>query len=128
MSAKFTIADESRDNSASVFNNKSLSVGERYQYFSIPSGTATGVIFTTGGGVFHSIVSQATGGSGNLWLWDVSDTATAPAIGASASAVARYNSVPQLNHVYDAIVGGALIYRLSAINSDGITVMYTTGS
>lgn len=123
------LIDESNpDRSAKVYNNKALRVTNSYSYYSVPSGTATGAISTTGG-ILHSVTFGASAAGAKFWLFDVSGGGSAGDIGASASAVARFEGGSHnRTHIFDAIFSGGLTYRLSAQVADGITVVYTTAT
>ena len=126
MPAKFSIADEVQDDRvAQIFSDKSVRTSQRYTYYTVPSGTATAAIATTGG-VLHSVIFTSSAAGASFWLFDSAGTAND--IGNSASAVARYSGIGASNgsgtHLYNAILGSGLTYRLSAAVADGITVVY----
>lgn len=124
------IVDETyQDRSAKVFSSRALKVSEAYSYYTVPSGTATGVI-AAGPGILHSVVftQSATAGA----LLHLTDSATvaltvgdnsASAIGKEFEPLAARNT-----YLFDAIFNSGLCYRLSAQNCGGIIITYSVAS
>jgi len=123
MPAKFTVADETRDDrTAEVFADKSLRTRSEFTYYSVPSATATAAI-STGGGMLHSVIFGASAAGSKFWLFDSAGTAND--IGDTASAVARFEGGSGNNQfTFNSILNSGLTYRLSAAVTDGITVIY----
>jgi hypothetical protein len=121
------IADETYpDRTAKVYSSKALRVSEAYNYYSVPSATATGAILTSAG-ILHSVIFGSSAAGTKFWLFDSAGTAND--IGNSASAVARFEGGAASKQViFNALLNSGLCYRLSAISQDGITIVYSAAS
>lgn len=133
--AKFIIADEI-DNSrtADVLTGGALETVKVYDYYYVPSATATGSI-STAPCYLHSVVvaGTATVGNGRLGLFNLTNQA------ACASA-AKCNAGQAVNvsgfivetkergcYIFDALMDSSLMYRLSGVGDGscpGITITY----
>ena len=124
------VVDETSFKSQRVFSNGAARGMAAFNYYALPSASATGSVATSAG-VLHSIIFQSSATAATyLWLFDCAG-ASAGAIGTSASAVARFDltSVTRGTYLFDAIFNGGLRYRLSgAEGCDGITVTYSLAS
>lgn len=124
--AKFIIADEVNDSTtADVLSSGALEVNSVYNYITIPSGTASGVLVAAPC-YLHTIVVANTAAAGAVFhLFDtLTACATAGSTQSSSSAVARIDLGARNTYLFDTYIGTALTYRLSGIVCDGITVTY----
>jgi len=124
---KSVIVDEVNDSySADVYADGMVKAGAQYIYAGIPSGTASGNIASTSGKyLLHSVIFANTG-SGVFLVGNVTaGGASAISTQNSASAMKFFASNTSPYYVIiDAIFDRGLVYRLSGIDTDGISVTY----
>lgn len=124
---KMFITDEVNDQyTADVYADGTLKAGEQFTFVRIPSGTASGNIASTSGKyLLHSVIFANTG-SGIFMVGDMTaGGASAISVANSGSALTFYGcNVAPYSVVLDAIFNRGLVYRLSAIDMNGIAVTY----
>jgi roadblock/LC7 domain-containing protein len=123
---KVFITDEVNDSYvADVYADGQLKAGAQYIVVGIPSGTASGNIASTSGKyLLHSVIFANTG-SGVFLVGDMTaGGASAISTQLSASAIKFFATGTPYSVIVDGIFNRGLVYRLSALDTDGIIVTY----
>jgi hypothetical protein len=124
--AKFIIADENNDSmTADVLKSGALEVAPVYTNYFMNSGTASGIAVAAPC-YLHTVTIQSTAVKGQLYLGNQLLTASASAIGGltSAGLIAKIDLAARGSYLFDSIVENNLIYRLTGLDCDGITLTY----
>lgn len=127
--AKLIIADEINPSyTADVLAGGALEAIPVYSYTYLASSCATGII-SSSPCLLHSVIISNTA-TGELVLYDQTDTASANDLGNSASAIANLYTDKRGSYIFDLITDKALCYRLSGADAvagegvKGITITY----
>lgn len=122
--AKFFIADEVNDSrTADILASGAVEVAPVYTYAKLPSAVAYAKVYD-GACYLHSItVANTCTATGELGIYDVGSAATASST-SSASAVAYIDTSSRNTYIFDAYIAGALAYRLTGGNNNGLTITY----
>jgi len=120
------ITDEVNDSYvADVYADGQLKTGAQYIIARIPSGTASGNIASTSGKyLLHSVIF-ANSGSGLFIVGDMTaGGASAITTELSASALKFFATGNPYSVIVDGIFNRGLVYRLTGIDVEGISVTY----